>query len=120
MSNPLRFVIQRHVREPDPHFDLMLERGGALTTFQLARLPIAGLQEATLLEEHRLDYLTYEGEISGGRGTVAIQDRGVYRTETWEEGRMVIHLEGERHTGRAVFENITGTLWSVEWTPTGA
>ncbi len=120
MSDPLRFVIQQHTRDPDPHYDLMLEWEGALTTFQLGTLPTPGRQDATRLEEHRLDYLTYEGEISGGRGTVAIRDRGVYRAELWEEGRMVVELDGERHAGRAAFEQVTGNRWSLEWTPRGA
>ena len=120
MSDPLRFVIQHHVREPDPHYDLMLERDGALTTFRLVALPTPGRQEATLLQEHRLDYLTYEGEISGGRGTVALQDRGIYRAELWEESRMVVDLDGERHAGRAAFDHVTGTRWIMEWIPRGA
>ena len=117
MTEPLRFVIQHHVRDPDPHFDLMLEWNGALTTFQLATRPVPGRQEATLLEEHRLDYLEYEGEISGGRGTVSLRDRGRYETLLWEEGRMVVRLEGETHAGEARLEHVRGRLWILEWTP---
>ena len=117
MPQPLRFVIQHHVREPDPHFDLMLERDGELVTFQLPEPLAPGRREVRLLEPHRLDYLAYEGEVSGGRGTVSIRDRGTYETVAWEEGRMVVRLQGDDHVGRLVAEHVTRDRWELAWTP---
>jgi hypothetical protein len=78
-----RFVVQHHVlAADDDHWDLMLEAGPVLWTWRLAdppdradRLPAS----AQHLGDHRIEYLQYEGEVSGGRGTVAIHDRGSYR-----------------------------------------
>ena len=74
-----RFVIQHHLRDAgDEHWDLMLEVGGTLWTWSLPCPPAALPAMAQQLTDHRLDYLEYEGEISGGRGRVAIHDAGLY------------------------------------------
>ncbi len=70
-------MVQRHTPPaPDPvHYDLMIEEGGALVTVQLATPP-DGSAEGTRSFDHRLVYLEYEGELTRGRGRVAIWDRG--------------------------------------------
>lgn len=71
-----RFVVQRHtVSADDEHYDLMLEDGEVLVTFQLSAPPAPGVTGRRAFD-HRPRYLTYEGEISGGRGRVAIWDAG--------------------------------------------
>lgn len=72
----MRFAVLLHQvpassHESD-HFDLLLEDDGTLLTW---RLPVEPLLEnnrclANKLPDHRLVYLTYEGSISGNRGTV--------------------------------------------------
>ncbi|MCX5649715.1 MAG: hypothetical protein NTX40_11610 [Planctomycetota bacterium] len=65
-----RYVVQQHFRsEDDWHFDLMFEAGQALVTFSSHAPPDACAQLPCLvrhLGDHRLAYLEYEGEISGG------------------------------------------------------
>ncbi|CAG0934470.1 hypothetical protein PLCT1_02748 [Planctomycetaceae bacterium] len=78
----LRFVILEHNVNGAVHFDLMLEVPGQekLRTLQLqARLLKTGDTCACKeLEAHRRAYLEYEGNISGGRGTVKRIERGTY------------------------------------------
>lgn len=92
-----RFVLLRHecpggVPKPS-HWDLMLESGGVLLTWELHELPdfwraalgcdtvrsplgrVVGVP-AIRLADHRLDYLDYEGAVSNNRGTVRQIDRG--------------------------------------------
>lgn len=68
----LRFVVLRHEGIPEPHFDLMLESkpGGALVTWRSPVWPLVDQTPLTPLGEHRRDYLSYEGPISGNRGHV--------------------------------------------------
>ena len=77
------FVIQFHQSPRGDHFDLMIAQGKTLATFELACLPqeLAPGQavDARRLADHRWEYLTYEGEISGGRGSCRIVDRGTCR-----------------------------------------
>ena len=113
----LRFVIQRHEREPDPHFDIMLEREGRLRTWSAPGPPGSGSPEARSLSHHRIAYLEYEGEISGGRGWVRIWDRGTYRPRVWEEQQVVVDLSGTRLRGRLSLSLIGEDRWTLEWTP---
>ena len=73
-----RFVVSEHiVREGDVHWDLMVEDGPALVTFQLVARPAGpGLVLGRRLPDHRLAYLEYEGPVSNDRGAVAIRERG--------------------------------------------
>ena len=53
------------------HWDLMIESGDALETWALAEELLPGKTvSAQRLPSHRLAYLTYEGAISGDRGSV--------------------------------------------------
>lgn len=61
----------------DVHFDLMIEDGAVLVTFQLDGPPAAGAPARGRRSfDHRARYLDYEGPISGDRGAVKIWDRG--------------------------------------------
>jgi hypothetical protein len=86
-----RFVLLYHDCPPSfgkpSHWDLMLERDGALMTWSLAELPASWRTppghssielEAARLPDHRLAYLDYEGPVSGDRGHVKRIDRGEY------------------------------------------
>ncbi len=71
---PNRFVILRHEVSGAVHFDLMLEVPGQekLRTLQLAKWPLAPSESCPCIEiaPHRAEYLRYEGEVTGNRGTV--------------------------------------------------
>ena len=55
----------------DVHYDLMLESEDGLLTWAMGILPVAGKScGAIKLPLHRKLYLTHEGEVSEGRGTV--------------------------------------------------
>ena len=83
-----RFAILRHEMPPEAarpsHWDLMLEYRGVLLAWELPAIPFAGLP-ATFedlgirrLGDHRMAYLTYEGPVSGDRGSVVQVDSGEY------------------------------------------
>ena len=62
------------------HWDLMLEKDGTLRTWKISQEPAADQQlSATLLPDHRLVYLQYEGPISGDRGHVNQWDYGTFQ-----------------------------------------
>ena len=73
------FVVLEH-DHPELHWDFMLEHGGVLKTWRLpASWPAAGQKlPAVALADHRLQYLDYEGPVSGDRGRVVRRDRGSY------------------------------------------
>ena len=112
-----RFVILRHDMPPGAerslHWDLMLEECGALRTWALDTRPVAGLEiDAAALADHRIEYLGYEGPISGGRGTVSREEFGTFQVESETEtemkrsGEWAVLLMGQRLCGRVVFKRI--------------
>ena len=96
-----RFVVQRHtVATDDVHYDLMIEAGDVLVTIQLNQEPSAGALGRRSFD-HRPKYLEFEGEISRGRGTVAIWDRGELEDKSGDprSGAYTALFSGERLAG---------------------
>lgn len=100
-----RFVVQRHVARR-LHYDLRLERDGALASWALPKgLPIrTGVKHlAVHTEDHPLEYLDFAGEIpegSYGAGTMEIWDRGEYALlEEKPDGGLTAALSGARLEG---------------------
>ena len=99
------FVIQRHDARR-LHYDLRLERDGALASWAVPKgLPLrAGERHlAVHVEDHPLDYASFEGVIPKGEygaGTVEIWDRGTYEVlEEKRGGGLTFRLDGERAQG---------------------
>lgn len=112
-----RLVLLRH-DTPDGahHFDLMLERVAGderLMTFRLDRAiepKRMGWAEAERLEEHRSAYLTYEGEVSGGRGRVSRE--WACKAEVGEESAGYVEVRMEGGAWIEIRRNEVG--WRVE------
>jgi DNA polymerase Ligase (LigD) len=108
-----RFVILEH-DHPELHWDFMLEAGGALRTWRLARPPeMAGaIIDAVALADHRLAYLDYEGPVSGGRGSVKRWDAGHYEHEA-----DALRLDGMRVRGVVRLTALGGDRWHLAVLP---
>ncbi len=99
------FVVQRHDARR-LHYDFRLERDGALASWAVPKgVPLeAGQQHlAVHVEDHPLEYATFEGEIPKGEygaGTVDIWDSGTYElVEEKPNGGLTVRLYGKRLTG---------------------
>jgi bifunctional non-homologous end joining protein LigD len=99
------FVIQRHAARR-LHYDLRLERDGALASWAVPKgIPLRKGQRhlAVHVEDHPLEYATFEGVIPAGEygaGTVEIWDRGTYElVEEKRNGGLTVRLHGERLEG---------------------
>lgn len=90
-----RFVVLQHDSPRGLHWDFMLEHGGVLKTWALARAPDAAPEQtAEALADHRPHYLDYEGPVSGNRGTVHRWDQGDYSIEQQTADRWRVLLAG--------------------------
>ena len=95
-----RFVILEH-DDPFPHLDFMLEHEGKLRTWRLLSEPTPGaVLQAEPLGDHRIEYLEFEGPLSGDRGRVRRVDAGTFEWIAKEVARVVVNLNGERFVGR--------------------
>jgi len=99
------FVVQRHDARR-LHYDFRLERRGALASWAVPKgVPLEPGQQhlAVHVEDHPLEYASFEGEIPKGEygaGTVEIWDRGTYElVEEKRDGGLTVRLHGKRLDG---------------------
>jgi bifunctional non-homologous end joining protein LigD len=99
------FVVQRH-DATRLHYDFRLERDGALASWAVPKgVPLEPGEQhlAVHVEDHPLEYATFEGEIPKGQygaGTVEIWDRGTYELlEEKPNGGLTVRLHGDRLDG---------------------
>ncbi|HYY75892.1 MAG TPA: DNA ligase D [Gaiellaceae bacterium] len=99
------FVVQRHDARR-LHYDFRLERDGALASWAVPKgIPLEPGQRhlAVHVEDHPLEYATFEGEIPAGQygaGTVEIWDHGSYQLlEEKKDGGLTVRLAGDRLRG---------------------
>jgi DNA ligase D-like protein (predicted ligase)/DNA ligase D-like protein (predicted 3'-phosphoesterase) len=101
------FVIQEH-HARHLHYDLRLERDGVLKSWAVPKgVPeTAGEKHlAVAVEDHPLEYASFEGEIAKGEygaGTVSIWDSGTYDTKHWDGKKIEVMLHGRRLDGMYV------------------
>ena len=104
------FVIQKHAARR-LHYDLRLELDGVLKSWAVTRGPslVAGEKRlAVQVEDHPLDYGTFEGTIPKGQyggGTVIVWDRGTWSPvhdahASFAKGHLEFELAGDKLSGR--------------------
>lgn len=103
------FVIQKHAARR-LHYDLRLELDGVMKSWAVTRGPSLVPGEKRLaveVEDHPIEYNTFEGTIPQGEyggGTVMIWDRGTWQPDgdphtSLGKGRLSFHLDGEKLHG---------------------
>ena len=112
------FVIHKH-RATRLHYDLRLERDGALPSWAIPRgLPVAlgDKRLAVRTEDHPLEYGAFEGTIPEGHygaGEVRIFDDGMYELVEWTDTKVSFRLRGRRYPGLEYHLVKTRTDWLV-------
>jgi bifunctional non-homologous end joining protein LigD len=108
-SDALSFVVQKHWASR-LHYDFRLELDGVLLSWAVPKGPSfdpSKMQMAIHVEDHPLDYASFEGTIPArqyGAGTVIVWDRGTWEPEGdpragMQQGKLVFRLHGEKLAG---------------------
>jgi DNA ligase D-like protein (predicted 3'-phosphoesterase) len=99
------YVVHRH-QARNLHWDLRLEKDGVLVSWAVPKEPptMKGVRRLAIqVEDHPIDYATFHGMIPEGEygaGTVEIWDEGNFEIERWSDKEIVVHIKGQRLTGR--------------------
>ena len=111
---PTRFVILLHCLDNGEHWDLMIECGVALATWQLARNPLAPGTwpiPARRIGDHRKAYLEYEGPLSRNRGSVTRIESGTAKLTAHGSHRYTLQLTGTTLIGGFTLTRTTDDQW---------
>ena len=107
----LRYLIQRHAATR-LHYDFRIEADGVLKSWAVTKAPsrdTAVKRLAVEVEDHPLDYGSFEGTIPAGNygaGTVQLWDVGTWEPQepdleaAWNKGQIKMILHGERLKGK--------------------
>ncbi|MBS3054281.1 MAG: 3'-phosphoesterase [Candidatus Aenigmarchaeota archaeon] len=98
---PRIYVIHEH-SATKLHWDLRLERSGALKSWAIAKEPSRTEKRlAVETTDHALAYAGFEGEIKEGygKGSVKIWDSGTYEEQEWKPGKIVVKINGRKLNG---------------------
>ena len=110
-TKALRFVIQRHAATR-LHYDLRLELDGVYKSWAVTKVPSldpATKRLAVEVEDHPLEYGTFEGTIPKGQyggGTVQLWDTGTWAPQSDDpegdlaKGHLKLTIDGKRLHGR--------------------
>ena len=112
-----RFVIQKHaagIRHRRIHWDFMLEWDQTLQTYRLDKPPEQILHtsaNAVKIFNHSLKFLTYQGPVNKGRGSIRIVETGTYRIIHQEHNRIELNLNGQTLKGKFTLTPIEDNNW---------
>ncbi len=110
------FVLLRHDLLDTRHWDLMLDMGETLASWQILQDPLSedfapgSVLPARRLGDHRRGYLTYEGPVSRGRGQVTRTDGGAYFLLVRQVDLWTIRLAGRVLRGTFLLSAASGPL----------
>lgn len=106
------FVIQEHWARHH-HFDLRLEKDGVLKSWAVPKKVPERVGEKRLaveVEDHSLEYASFEGEIKEGygKGEVKKWDEGRFWIEKWSSDEILFEVKAKKVNGKYALVRIKG------------
>jgi bifunctional non-homologous end joining protein LigD len=124
-QHELIFSIQKHDAK-SMHWDLRLQHGSVMPSWAvpkgLPECPEDGNRLGIKVEDHDLDYATFNGHIPEGQygaGQVELVDCGAMEVLRWDDIYIKVRLHGLRFSGVWSLRNTKGKNWLVKCTEGG-
>jgi bifunctional non-homologous end joining protein LigD len=118
------FVVQQH-QATTLHYDFRLEVDGVLRSWAVPKGPSMDPAEKRLaveVDDHSLEWGSFEGRTGSGRGAVIVWDRGTYEglddvpiAEALERGKASFRLDGEKLRGGFTLVRTRGSERKPQW-----
>lgn len=116
-DNKTRYVIQKHTKPDDTHWDLMIELRGILVTWRVNIGPEqmqTSTCSVTKIHDHDLKFLTYNGPVNKGTGNVTIADSGIFCVQQWDKNCIKGRLEGSSIKAKLHLCRIKRDKWQLK------
>jgi len=117
MKTDRAFTIQKHIKAGEEHWDLMFEVGSVLETYRLQLPPERLPQQSNIavkIFDHSLKFLTYEGSVNSGSGSVEIAETGTYWLLSEYNDCRELQLEGKILKGSFILTHIEDNRWEFK------
>jgi len=103
----------------DSHLDFMLQANDELLTWRWDTIPQDNqVFVASRLANHRIEYLTLEGQLSGNRGTVTRIDQGTFEPAIESsQQQFSIFIQTTKFQGELVAEALSEERWEFRFLP---
>ena len=112
-----QFIIHEHKTSDGVHWDLMLEEDDHLATYRLDSFPQDASTSpinAEKIFDHPLKFLTYEGSVNKGLGSVEIVEKGKYQILQEEASKKQIEFDGCIIKGIFTLQHIESDKWQIQ------
>jgi hypothetical protein len=96
----------------------MFQVGDALQCYRIERPPDELEPEGTIvvrIVDHVLKFLTYEGPVQKGTGSVEITEAGTYEVLSEAEDERKLFLHGRILKGRFLLKHLSGDRWLLRF-----
>ena len=115
LTDAEKFVVQEHSRRNQPtHWDIMFQVGDTLHSYRIERPPDELEPEGTIvvrITDHAVRFLTYEGSVNKGLGSVEIAEAGTYEVLSETEDERKLLLNGRILKGKFTLKHVSGDRW---------
>ncbi len=120
MSDQRKYVIQRHQKQAQSlHWDLMLESSDGLETYRLDSPPekITANRKNTAIKifTHDIKFLTYQGPVNKGAGSVKIADAGTFQQLESSKQKTTLKFQGRLLKGLFEMVHIKDDTYSFNY-----
>ncbi len=120
MSRPTKrqFVILEHTKNRQVHWDFMTEKGETLETWRLDLPPdkLPGCNyNAVKIFDHPLKFLSYEGPVNQGAGTVKPVESGTYILLEESHNSKRLELKGKILKCQCTLTQIESDRWEISF-----